>query len=191
MLLLAAALPAALILRAAPAAASGFNARLYAGPGYMSTNSSSDASDASGPALLTQLDAGVQVLPQLSLNATLLYDYSNWLELDQLQRRYPGSMLGAGLGATLTLGSFCAGAAAGVQSTQFTSAEDPSSGPNGASVGPFISAQVGYLFALGLGTSLGVHGLARYRSSKDETNSVVYDPDGYQLGLVVSLGFAD
>ena len=178
----------ALLSLSAPAAASGFSARLYAGPGYMSTDTDDARSDASGPALLTQLDAGVQLLPVLQLHATLLYDYSSWLELDDLLDEHSGSMLGFGVGATLALAGFRAGASAGGQFTYFTSAADPSSGMNGAGLGPFVAAHAGYVLPIALGTSVGLHALARYRSSPDETGSIVYDPRGYQLGLALSIG---
>lgn len=173
---------------AAPAEAEGFSARLYTGPGYMSTRTQDDRSDGSGVALLTQLDAGVQLSSLLQLHATLLYDYSSWMELEGLTDEYPGSMLGLGLGATLALAGFRAGASAGGQFTYFTSADDPSSGTNGAGLGPFIAAHLGYVVPIGLGTSAGLHALARYRSSPDETLSIVYDPRGYQLGLALSIG---
>lgn len=172
----------------AAAEASSFSARLYAGPGYMSTDTRDDRSDGNGVALLTQLDAGVQVLPVLQLHATLLYDYSSWMELEGLINEYPASMLGVGVGATLALAGFRAGASAGGQFTYFTSADDPSSGTNGAGLGPFIAAHAGYVVPIALGTSVGLHALARYRSSPDETSSIVYDPRGYQLGLALSIG---
>lgn len=180
----------ALVVLSSPAAAfaSGFSGRLYAGPGYMSTSTEDGRSDASGVALLTQLDAGVQLSPLLQLHATLLYDYSSWLELDTMIDQYPGSMLGFGLGATLALAGFRAGASAGGQLTYFTSADDPSSGMNGAGLGPFIAAHAGYVLPIALGTSAGLHALARYRSARDETGSIVYDPSGYQLGLALSIG---
>jgi len=178
----------AVLASAAPAAAAGFSARLYAGPGYMATDSADDRGDSSGAALLTQLDAGLQLSPLLVLHGTLLYDYSSWMAIDGLVHEHPGSMLGFGVGATLAFAGFRVGASAGGQFTSFTSADDPSSGPNGAGLGSFIAAHAGYVVPIALGTSAGLHALARYRSSPDETSSVVYDPRGYQLGLALSIG---
>jgi hypothetical protein len=110
------------------------------------------------------------------------------MSLDGTVDDYSGSMLGFGLGATLALAGFRAGASAGGQFTSFTSADDPSSGPNGAGLGPFIAAHAGYVVPVALGASVGLHALARYRSSPDETLSIVYDPRGYQLGLALSIG---
>ena len=143
---------AALLSSAASARAAGFSGRLYAGPGYMVTDTQEDRSDGSGVALLTQLDAGVQVSPVLHLHATLLYDHSSWMSLGGLVHDYPGSMLGFGLGATLALAGFRVGASAGGQFTSFTSADDPSSGPNGAGLGSFIAAHAGYVVPVALGT---------------------------------------
>lgn len=178
----------AVLASSVPAEAADFAARLYAGPGYMSTDTRDGRSDASGAALLTQLDAGVQLSPVMQLHATVLYDYSSWMELESLINEYRGAMLGFGLGATLTLAGFRVGASAGGQFTYFTSADDPSSGTNGAGLGPLIAAHVGYVVPIAIGASAGLHALARYRSSPDETLSIVYDPRGYQLGLALSIG---
>jgi hypothetical protein len=185
---MSAALALGMVAMAAPAGASDVAARLYAGPGYMSTDTKGGSSDASGVALLTQLDAGVQLLPVLQLHATLIYDYSSWLEVENLINEYPGSMLGFGVGATLALVGFRVGASVGGQLTYFTSADDPSSGATGAGLGPLVAAHVGYVLPLAFDTGIGLHVLARYRSSPDETGSIVYDPRGYQIGLALSIG---
>lgn len=56
-----------------------------------------DDSDSSGPALSLQLDTGVRLATPFVVHATLLYDYSSWLEMQSLTRRYDGSMIGFGL----------------------------------------------------------------------------------------------
>ncbi|HWO14840.1 MAG TPA: hypothetical protein VNN80_35295 [Polyangiaceae bacterium] len=170
------------------ASASGFTGCLLVGPGYMSTSSANDYGDSSGPAVLAQLDAGVKVSPTLVLHSTLLYDFSEWLQFSAGGDRYSGSMFGFGLGGTLSFGGFSVGASGGGQFTFFPQADDPASGPNGASLGWFLSANAGYDWAVSEAARVGVHLLARYRSSKDETNSIVYDPSGYQLGVAVSVG---
>jgi hypothetical protein len=187
-LLAACVVGASALSLASPALASSLSARLALGPSIMSTSSANDFGDSSGPALLTQLDVGVRVRPILVLHGTLIYDYSRWLQLSGRGPRYEGSMLGLGLGGTLRLGGISVGASAGGQFTFFPQGDDAASGPNGASLGPFISGNVGYVWPLAPDVPFGVHLLARYRRSKDETNSQVYDPSGYQLGLVLSIG---
>jgi hypothetical protein len=126
-----AALAAVAVLSiSAPARAASFAARLYAGPGYMSTDTQASGSDSSGPALLTQLDAGVQLSPLLQLHGTLLYEYSSWMAIEDLRGEHSASMLRFGVGATLALAGFRVGASVGGQFTSFTSLDDPSSGPN-------------------------------------------------------------
>jgi len=171
------------------AQASSFSGRILAGPSYMSTQTESPNSNTSGPALATQLDAGIRLRESLVLHGSFVYDYSRWLGFDSGTRgSYVGSMLGFGLGARVDLGGVSLGALAGGQFTYFPENNDPSSGPAGAGLGPLLSASAGYVWDA-WGTRLGVHGLARYRSSKDETAGVVYDPSGYQLGVVMSIGF--
>jgi hypothetical protein len=173
---------------ASTAKASSFDGRLALGLGNMSTSSANDYGDSSGPTLLTQLDAGIRLFPALAVHTTLIYDYSSWLAFSDSGEGYPGSMFGFGLGATVALGGLSLGAAGGGQFTFFPQADDPGSGPNGASLGPFVSVSVGYAWAVSDAARVGLHLLWRYRSSKDETNGIVYDPSGYQLGLAVSVG---
>jgi hypothetical protein len=172
---------------ASTALGSGLSGRLALGPSYMKTSCAQPIGDSSGPALAMQLDVGARIRSTYVLHATFIYDYSSWLKLSDGGSGYDGSMLGLGVGATLLLGSVRVGASAGGQFTYFPQNDDPSSGPNGAGLGPFISANVGYVWVLAPDVPLGVHLLGRYRSSKDETNGIVYDPRGYQLGLVLSV----
>jgi hypothetical protein len=171
------------------AEASSFMGRLAAGAGYMNTNSQNDYGDSSGAALALQLDAGLRLLEPLAVHATLIYDRSEWLYFPEgIGTPFSGSMLGFGLGATATLSLVSLGLVAGGQFTSFPSNDDPGSGPNGAGLGPFISGMAGYVWSVTGDTELGVHGFVRFRSSSDETSSIVYDPSGYQLGLVLSFG---
>jgi hypothetical protein len=170
------------------ARASSFAGRLSLGPTYMQNDTRRDLDDSAGPGLSAQLDAGLQLSAPLVLHATLIYDYSRWLEVGDLTGRYEGSMLGLGLGATARSAGLSLGGAVGAQLTRFPQSDDPPSGPNGASVGPFLSLSAGYVWTIEGPTNAGIHAVFRCRESKDETNSIVYDPIGYQLGLVLSLG---
>lgn len=170
------------------AQASSFAGRLSLGPTYMQNDTSFEASNSSGPGVAMQLDAGLQLRAPLVVHATVIYDYSRWLGFDTATLKYEGLMLGFGLGATGTLVGFTFGAAAGGQFTNFPQSDNPSSGPNGASLGSFISLSAGYVWPLVAGANVGLQGVFRYRQSKDETNSIVYDPRGYHLGLVLSFG---
>lgn len=175
-------------LHAASAGASSFAGRLSLGPTYMQNDARGSFSDSSGPGLSAQLDAGLQLSAPLALHATLLYDYSRWLELAEGSGRYEGSMLGLGLGATARFAWLSVGGAVGAQFTSFPQSDDPASGPNGAALGPFVSLTAGYVWSIEGATNAGVHVVFRYRQSKDETNSIVYDPLGYHLGLMLSIG---
>jgi hypothetical protein len=171
------------------AEASVFMGRLAAGAGYMNTNSQNEYGDSTGAALALQLDAGLRLLQPLAVHATIIYDRSEWLYFPEgIGKPFGGSMLGLGLGATATLSFVSLGLVAGGQFTSFPSNDDPGSGPNGASLGPFISGMAGCVWSVTDDTEMGVHGFVRFRSSSDETNSIVYDPSGYQLGLVLSFG---
>ena len=97
-------------------------------------------------------------------------------------------MAGLGAGATGRFAGISLGAVVGGQFTFFPQNDDAASGPNGTGLGPLISLSGGYVWTLEGALNAGVHVLYRYRSGKDETNSIVYDPSGYQLGLVMSLG---
>jgi len=176
------------LLPARQAEASSFSGRLALGPGYLHNDVRGGLDDSSGPALLTQLNLGLRLQPWLVVHGTVMYDYSNWLEVESLQKRWPGSMLGFGAGIELTFGGVCLDVVGGGQFTAFTSVDDPTTGTNGASLGPLFGVSAGYLWNVLEGTQLGVHGVARFRRSEDETLSIVYDPSGYQLGLVVSIG---
>jgi hypothetical protein len=171
------------------AEASVFMGRLAAGAGYMNTNSQNGYGDSTGAALALQIDAGLRLREPLAVHATVIYDRSEWLYFPEgIGKPFAGSMLGFGLGATATFSFVSVGLVAGGQFTSFPSNDDPSSGPNGASLGPFLSGMAGYVWSVTDDTEMGVHGFVRIRSSRDETNSVVYDPRGYQLGLVLSFG---
>ncbi|HTV19316.1 MAG TPA: hypothetical protein VMG12_11610 [Polyangiaceae bacterium] len=170
------------------AEASSFAGRVSLGPTYIQNDTADGRSDSSGPGVALQLDAGVQLWSPLVVHGTLLYDYSRWLEVDTVSGKHEGSMLGFGLGATVNVIGITLGAVAGGQFTSFPSADDPSSGPNGASLGPFLSLSAGYVWPLIDDFDVGLHGIFRVRESQDETNSVVYDPSGYHLGLVLSFG---
>lgn len=170
------------------ALASSFSGRILAGPSYMRTLTEQPRSNSSGPALAAQLDAGLRLLEPLVLHGSLIYDYSRWLGFDSgINRNHVGSMLGFGLGARVDLEGLSLGALVGGQFSFFPENNDPSSGPAGAGLGPLVSASAGYVWDA-LGARLGVHGLARYRRSPDETAGFVYDPSGYQLGLAMSIG---
>jgi hypothetical protein len=168
--------------------ASSFAGRVSLGPTYIQNDTKQARSDSSGPGVALQLDAGLQLLTPLVVHASFIYDYSRWLSFEQGSNNYEGSMLGFGLGATATFVGITLGAVAGGQFTMFPSANDPSSGPNGASLGGLLSLSAGYVWPLVAGTNIGLQGVFRYRESKDETTSIVYDPRGYHLGLVLSFG---
>lgn len=188
---LAAALAAGLaVLVPRAATASSFAGRLSVGPSYMRTDSTNDYGDSDGLAIAAQLDAGVQLWPALVVHATVIYDYSRWLDLQGYRAGpgYTGSMAGFGVGATGRFAGISLGAVVGGQFTFFPQNDDAASGPNGAGLGPLISLSGGYVWTIEGALNAGVHVLYRYRSGKDETNSIVYDPSGYQLGLVMSLG---
>jgi hypothetical protein len=170
------------------ARASSFAGRLSLGPAYMHNDTAVDASDSSGLGVALQLDAGLQLYAPLAVHATVIYDYTRWLGFSDVNGEYDGSMLGFGLGATASVVGITLGAVAGAQFTSFPSADDPSSGPIGAGLGGLLSLSAGYVWPLVGGTYAGLQGIFRYRASKDETSSVVYDPRGYQLGLVLCFG---
>jgi len=177
------------VLAPGTAQASSFAGRLSLGPTYMQNDSKTDLGDSSGPGIAAQLDAGVQLWPPLVVHATFIYDYSRWLEFtDSTAGPYEGSMLGFGLGATARFAGLALGGAAGGQFTFFPQNDDAASGPNGASLGSFISLSAGYVWTIEGPLNAGVHGVFRFRSSTDETNSIVYDPTGVHLGLVLSIG---
>ena len=177
------------LLAPGTAEASSFAGRLSLGPTYMQNDSKTDLGDSSGPGIAAQLDAGVQLWPPLVVHATFIYDYSRWLEFtDSTAGPYEGSMLGFGLGATARFAGLAVGGAAGGQFTFFPQNDDAASGPNGASLGSFISLSAGYVWTIEGPLNAGVHGVFRFRSSTDETNSIVYDPTGVHLGLVLSIG---
>jgi hypothetical protein len=169
--------------------ASSFAGRLSLGPTYMRNDARGANHDSGGPGLCAQLDAGLQLSAPLVAHATLFYDYSRWLELDEnIAGPYEGATLGLGLGATARVVGLSLGGAVGAQLTRFPQNDDPASGPNAAGVGPFISLAGGYVWTIEGATNAGVHAVLRYRHSTDDTNSVVYDPTGYHLGLVLSVG---
>jgi hypothetical protein len=171
------------------ARATSFAGRLSLGPTYMRNDARGSYHDSSGPGLSAQLDAGLQLSAPLVAHVTLLYDYSRWLTLaENIAGSQEGSTFGLGLGATARLVGLSVGGAVGAQVTQFPQNDDPASGPNAAAPGPFISLGGGYVWTIGGATNAGVHAMFRYRRSKDETNSIVYDPTGYHLGLVLSIG---
>ena len=173
----------------APAAkASSFDGRLYVGPSYMQNDTLIDASDSSGPALSLQLDAGLRVRAPLVLHASVIYDYSSWLTQRDLSGVYDGSMLGFGVGLRGHLAGVVFGVVAGGQFTNFPQSDDPASGPNGASLGPLLHLGAGYEWNLPDDMTLGAHLFARFRRSKDETVSIVYDPTGYQIGVALCFG---
>jgi len=173
---------------ASAAQASSFDGRLYVGPSYMNNDTLVDASDSSGPALSLQVDAGLRLRAPLVLHATVIYDYSSWLEQRDLSGVYDGSMLGFGVGLRAHLAGIVLGVAAGGQFTNFPQSNDPASGPNGASLGPLLHLGAGYEWALPDDMTLGALLFARFRRSADETVSIVYDPTGYQVGVAVSFG---
>ena len=122
-----------------------------------------------------------------ALVATVFYDRSSWLDIDGLTSAREGSVLGFGLGGSVRLGGWLAQVAAGGQFTAFPQSNDPND-TYAASLGPFLPLAAGYTWDLPIGTQLGVVTFFRTRRSKDETNSLVYDPVGHQLGIGLVFG---
>jgi hypothetical protein len=168
-----------------PAWASSFDGRLSVGAGYLWNDTK--LQDSKGPAVSVQADAGVRLLGPVAVNATLFYDWSGRLAIRDLSGTKDGSVLGLGLGATLRLAGLLAGVSAGGQFTAFPQSNDPNDTYN-AGLGPFVSVCAGHVWDLAAGTNLGLLAFFRARSAKDETNSFVYDPRGYQLGAALTFG---
>lgn len=165
--------------------ASSFEGRLSAGAGYLWNDTK--LQDSEGPAMSVQADAGLRLIGPLALNATLFYDWSSRLSIDTLYGTKDGSVLGLGLGGSLRFAGWLAGVSAGGQFTAFPQSNDPNDTYN-AGLGPFVSVCAGHVWELGAGTNLGALGFFRARRAKDETNSYVYDPHGYQLGIALTFG---
>lgn len=180
-----AALLAAGLAAAAPAHASSFEGRVAAGAGYLWNDTKLE--DSKGPAVSLQGEAGLRLVGPLALNALLFYDSSSWLEIEDTISRKDGSVLGLGLGGSLRYQGWLLGLAAGGQFTAFPQRNDPYDTYN-AGLGPFVSVSAGHVWDLPVGGNLGVLAFYRARRAKDETNSFVYDPVGYQLGLALTFG---
>lgn len=169
------------------AGASEFYGRLYAGPAYLH-NDAPYSGSSSGPGVATQLDLGARLAPWFRLHSTFIADHSQWMAFDSQTRisgEYEGAIYGLGIGVTGSRGALSLGLSTGAQLTFFPGLDHPGSGPDGAGIGPFISATPGYVVPVSGLLELGVHGLVRYRSGKDDG-----DPSGYQLGLLLSVGVA-
>ena len=129
----------------------------------------------------------MRLVGPLTLNATLFYDWSGRLSIADLSGTQDGSVLGLGLGGSVRLAGWLAGVSAGGQFTAFPQSNDPNDTYN-AGLGPFVSVCAGHVWSVGESTNLGALAFFRARSAKDETNSFVYDPHGYQLGVALTFG---
>lgn len=171
-----------------PARADDFYGRLYLGPAYI-YNDDTSGRDSSGFGVAAQLDLGARLTERLALHASLIADGSPWTEFTastQILGEYPTRVLGLGVGVTGEASGFSLGASTGAQLTSHPDPINPNDGPTAAGIGPFVSGTAGYVLGAFHGVQLGAHALARYRVGKDE-----FDPSGYHLGLVLSVGLAD
>lgn len=185
-LLLGAGLGLLLIGTPRAALAADFHARALLGPGLLHNDDVSGL-DSSGYGLLSQLDLGATWTPWLALHGTLIADHSGWMSFDRqiTGGDYTTTVLGLGLGATGTWRQWSLGVTGGAQLTWHPDAINPNDGASGAGLGPFVSANAGYLFPALDALQLGAQAMARYRVGKDDL-----DPSGYQLGVGLSLALA-
>jgi len=177
------------LLFAAPGGASEFYASALVGPAYFHNDDPVLEADSSGFGVGTQLDVGGQLKRWLALHGTLILDHSSWMAFDesaQLNGQYVTSVLGLGLGATVSWQRWSAGLSGGAQLTWHPDPINPSDGASGAGLGPFVALQGGYAIPVSDDVQLGARAFARYRVGKDEQ-----DPSGYQLGVGLCITFAD
>jgi hypothetical protein len=165
--------------------------QLALGPAYVTnetagSGSGYDPNDHSAAGFTAQLEFGVRLHRFVSLQGMHFVDVG----APERSGLTPLYRFGMGLGATLHLHGFQLGLNAGAQLTSYMNyVDDPSVGM-GADVGPFVSASAGYVFALTPTFTLGAHGVGRYHHSTDNYMGTNYDPQGYTLGGLISIGFA-
>ena len=191
LLALAATLPTAVSqAQTLPRRQSHVYAQLAVGPGYMTNftrepKNGYSPNDHAAPGVALQVEVGARIVRQLSLQVLQLVDFG----MPERSGLTPLFRWGFGLGATLHLYGAQLMLGGGAHLTDYMNyVDDPSIGM-GADLGPFAAASLGYAFRYDPGLTFGVHAFGRYYSATDDYMGTHYDPYGYSLGAVISVGF--